>query len=218
MAVPVIILTLFMALVIFNLLYIKVSIRSELILNQQEQYFKLVVDPVWRKFRYENEIFIPHDVNAWTGLWPSNKKKKRETGRFKHGPVSEYYRLFLSGMRHLVVQKLNWKTVVGLDDIMYTAVACGGIWALKGSVAGMLGNICQLRQLNLAVEPAYNHYSISSRADCIFKMRIVYIMLIASRILIIILRGYYHGVTAGKAEPSYRRPDENRHGSYKANG
>jgi len=134
-------------------------------------------------------------------LHPTSKKRNTPINPFKDiHAVLNLGRLFF---KHMAVEKLDWRTRLGLDDIMYTAVACGGIWTAKGTITGMIGSFSRLHDLNLEVEPDYLHKEISSSLFCILKMRIVYIMFIICYILLLYVRGYWHGFTTRKTEPSY---------------
>ncbi|MGE5391442.1 MAG: DUF2953 domain-containing protein [Deltaproteobacteria bacterium] len=131
------------------------------------------------------------------------KKKQDKPARYLNVAFSDYYRLFRLFMSHLVLESFNWQTSLGLDDPMHTALACGGVWAFKGNFIGMLSHFSSLERVQLEVQPVYEDTGLSSRLDSIFKIRIVYIMLIIILASFISVRGYIDGYSARKAKPSH---------------
>lgn len=213
-----------LVLIVFNMLYLRFQLTYDLLFAEREKYLCIGVIPVFKRFKWEKKISAPASAGEWldlaTGLIgsrsskeknredavPKNNKGRKRTNSDRHIlkiPFRDYYHLFRILLSHVILEKLDWRTSLGLDDAMNTALACGGIWAFKGNFMGLVSHFSSLEQVELAVEPVYNQTGISSQLDSIFKIRIVYIMLIIIVATFISVRGYINGRAAGKAQPSY---------------
>jgi hypothetical protein len=147
-------------------------------------------------------------------LWYKRKKKKK-SDRIRNRFLA-YFRVLNYIFRYSVVEKLEWKSCLGLNEAMLTAVTSGGLWALKGMLAGFISSRMRLVDLKLEVEPDYNSDKLVSNINCIFKIRIAHIILIALLFVVLTGRRYLDGWTrtGGKIHSSYRRLNENSHAGY----
>jgi|GEM_PF-880208 len=212
------------ALIILNMLYLRFQFTYDLLFAEREKRLCIGVIPVFKRFRWEKKISAPASPGEWLDLAAdfidsrNSKEKNREEadqkkikGRKRTNPgrhilkipFADYYRLLRMLLSHVVLEKLDWQTSLGLDDAMNTALACGGVWAFKGNFMGLVSHLSSLEQVELGVEPVYNQTGFSSQLDSIFKIRIVYIMLIIIVGTFISVRGYINGRAARKAQPSY---------------
>ncbi|NLW90656.1 MAG: DUF2953 domain-containing protein [Syntrophomonadaceae bacterium] len=212
---------LLLLLLAFNLLYVKVKFSYDLRYVGQEKSIKLVFIPIFDRFRWEKNITAPGTAGDWINIaagvlekksaddQPVAKKqapansKRNKPARFLDVPIKDYYKLFRMFMSHLVLVKFTWQTSIGLDDPMHTALACGGIWTIKGNFIGIFSHYSSIEQVDLQVWPVYDDSGLSSKLDSIFKIRIVYIMFIIILASIISIRGYIDGYSARKAQPSH---------------
>ncbi len=211
-----------LVLVFLNLIFIKAELQCDLVYGQEEKCITLCFIPVWRRFQWRKVMEIPESLPELFQMLMNigQKRQERTPQRPEHDQRKskarvqpslrnklkswpDYWRLFRLFMRHLVLENFDWKTRMGLDDAMHTALACGGLWAVKGNLIGLICCFTQLEHVDLRVDPVYSHSYFSTRLDCIFKIRIVYIMLIISYVCFIIMRGYWNGFTAGETEPSH---------------
>lgn len=203
----------------FNLLYVKVKFAYDLCYTDGQKTVGISFVPIFDRFRWEKVIAAPVSAGEWidlatamiekrsTGNKPDTDHKKTVTSdmkrnkptRFLNVSFSNYYRLFRLFMSHLVLEKFHWETSLGLGDPMQTALACGGIWAFKGNFMGMVSHFSSIEQVGLQVQPVYDDTGLSSKLDSIFKIRIVYIMLIIISASFISVRGYIDGYSARKA-------------------
>ncbi|HCF50906.1 MAG TPA: hypothetical protein DER60_11540 [Syntrophomonas sp.] len=77
-------------------------------------------------------------------------------------------------LKQLGVQKVTWRSWLGLDDAMLTAIGSGALWALKGAVINYLSRVSVIRAFQLEVNPDFCAFRCSSQLDCIFKIRLVH--------------------------------------------
>jgi len=82
------------------------------------------------------------------------------------------------GLKYLIVDNLEWKSVVGTQDALHTALGTGACWALKGAIIGVLSSRCRLGRLVLDVRPDFMTPAFFSRLTCILKIRTVHIIII----------------------------------------
>ena len=191
-----------LVLLILLLFYIKVSISLELAANPGNTILTIKVTSAFKKMQkkyllrdYFNTIlnYLDYPLNK-------NKKKPKEKAPI---PPGSYYRMFNLVTRYLVVEQLDWRSYLGLDDAMYTAIGSGSLWAVKGALIGFLSSKSKLQDVHIQVEPEFNQEKLVSNLYCILKMRIAHIILISVYFLVLIVRGYFNGFATGKAEPSH---------------
>jgi len=74
--------------------------------------------------------------------------------------------------------RLQWRTVVGLEEAAATAWAAGLIWAIKGYLLCFLDRRYGLPRsvARVGVEPVFTGMRLDTAFDCIFKMRVGYII------------------------------------------
>lgn len=210
---------LILVLVVFNLIYVRIKFKYDLRYTQEEKSLTVVFVPIIQRFMWEKKMVAPGEASEWIDLIAAILNKKSDKSKTKNkaeelkrkAPNSvklklafrDYYKLFRAFMSHLVLERFEWKTCLGLDDAMHTALACGGIWAFKGNMLALVSHFSSLEEVELGVEPVYNQSGFTSQLDSIMKIRIVYIMLIICYASFISIRGYINGRTARKAQPSY---------------
>ena len=109
------------------------------------------------------------------------------------------YDMFKNVLGHIVVDKLDWKTTVGCQDAFYTAISTGLLWALKGTYIAMLSSKCRLNHIRLEVRPDFTSPAFLSNFICIFKIRIVHIIIMSMRLK---FRRCMNGFTARNSSTS----------------
>ncbi len=83
-------------------------------------------------------------------------------------------------LKQLGVQKVIWRTWLGLDDAMLTAVGSGALWGLKGAAVSHLNRFSVIRACKLEVNPDFCAWRCTSQLDCIFKIRLVHYIYIVN--------------------------------------
>ncbi|SEM38324.1 Protein of unknown function [Mesobacillus persicus] len=73
----------------------------------------------------------------------------------------------------VIVRKFEWHTGVGIGDAAATGVICGGVWAAKGSLVGLISNLMKLRvKPVLTVTPFFQQFTTKIQLKCIFQIRV----------------------------------------------
>lgn len=83
-------------------------------------------------------------------------------------------------LKQLGVQRVLWRSWLGLDDAMLTAVGSGALWGIKGAALSYFNRISIIRACKLEVNPDFNTLRCTSQLDCIFKIRLVHYIYIVN--------------------------------------
>nr|WP_239094156.1 DUF2953 domain-containing protein [Bacillus sp. B15-48] len=71
------------------------------------------------------------------------------------------------------VKKLEWHTAVGIGEAASTAVLCGAIWSVKGSIIGLISNYMRMKEMPVVtVTPIFQQTLSQIQLKCIFQIRI----------------------------------------------
>lgn len=107
-------------------------------------------------------------------------------------------------LKQIRISELQWHTIIGTGDAMYTGLSIGCIWTLKGTLITLLGRAGQTARIRVEVQPDFEGQHISSELTCIFKLRIAHIILIVIRMTAYKIGRYLDGYTAtGKPRSSH---------------
>ncbi len=119
-------------------------------------------------------------------------------------PLMQSIKIITIFLKHIYIQEFRWHTIIGTGDAMYTALSIGSLWALKGMLISDLTFRSTSKTVIVNVQPDFDNKRIYSDLNCIFRIRIVHIMLIAIHIICFKIRRYINGyTTAGKPQPSH---------------
>jgi hypothetical protein len=82
------------------------------------------------------------------------------------------------------VKQFDWHSVVGVGDAAYTGMMTGAIWAVKGSIIGILSHYFRVIDIpRILVTPDFNQAITQTRLICIFQFRIGNAMLVGIKLL-----------------------------------
>lgn len=191
-------------LILFILLvYFRVTIKASLVSAEPDHQFNMNISSSFGIFK-KDYCYAFEDVLS---LLPGFRSDNDTPGpglatriiQFPHQISKKLYafknNLFLAShfLKWLVIEKIEWKTRAGIEDAMDTAILTGFLWSFKGSVISAVSSRSRLQKLILTNEPDFDKPGINSCLVCILKMRIVHIIIIASLVLALKVRGYLHG-------------------------
>ena len=114
----------------------------------------------------------------------------------------DYNRIGRLSLKYLIIEEIDWETIIGVNNAMHTAIFSGSLWAIKGSLISIISRVSHLKKVSINIKPDFNGNTQWSRLYCILKMRVVHIILIIAYYFILKVRGYLSG-HARKAEPSH---------------
>lgn len=104
--------------------------------------------------------------------------------------------------KRMTLDEINWDTVTGGSDAMVTALKAASIWALKGIFISYISSIATLNHVKIRVTPNFSSSGTSSSLICIFKIRLVHIMIIITHILCFKIRRYFQWKHSGRKVPN----------------
>ncbi len=103
----------------------------------------------------------PHDVMT-------NLKNFREI----LGHVFELNRIIKKFLNKVSVKKFEWSTIIGVGDALYTGVASGALWAVKGSLLGLASDYLSFKEMpQIMVHPNFNQMMTRTDLSCMFQFR-----------------------------------------------
>lgn len=81
-------------------------------------------------------------------------------------------------LKKVSVEKFEWQSTIGLGDAVYTGVAAGTLWSIKGGIIGVISHYLRMKEMpKLAVQPNFQQMITSTNLLCMFQFRIGYAML-----------------------------------------
>lgn len=98
--------------------------------------------------------------------------------------VVKFHHIARNFLRKVNVKRVEWHTVIGVGDAAYTAVATGGIWAIKGSIIGIISHYMKLKEMpRMTVTPYFQYRVTQTRFRCMIHFRIGQAMLAGLKLI-----------------------------------
>jgi hypothetical protein len=86
--------------------------------------------------------------------------------------------------KRVTIQKFEWQSAIGVGDAVYTGVAAGALWSVKGAIIGVLSNYLRMKEMpKIMVHPNFQQMITSTDLLCMFQFRIGYAMLAGIKIV-----------------------------------
>jgi len=76
------------------------------------------------------------------------------------------------------IRIIRWRSVVGLDDAMHTALTAGTLWIIKGWILALLSCLSRLHRPQIEVIPAFDGRRAESTLHCEISLRLAYLVVI----------------------------------------
>ncbi|RSK53039.1 DUF2953 domain-containing protein [Bacillus canaveralius] len=91
--------------------------------------------------------------------------------------MGQLHRILKNFLKQIAIKHLEWHSVVGVGDAASTAVLTGGIWALKGSIIGMISSYMKLKMMPvLSIAPGFQQVISETSFTCMLQFRIGHAM------------------------------------------
>ncbi|MFC3883238.1 DUF2953 domain-containing protein [Bacillus songklensis] len=85
---------------------------------------------------------------------------------------------------HISVERIRWNTMIGIGDAMYTGVAVGMAWSLKGLIISLISRYMRLKDPPIMqVIPSFQSPVSETRFQCMISFRIGHAIVTSLRIL-----------------------------------
>jgi hypothetical protein len=87
-------------------------------------------------------------------------------------------------MKKILIKHFEWHSLVGVGDAAHTGIITGALWAIKGSIMGMLSHFLRLKEMpELSITPHFQMALIQTHISCIFQFRIGYAILAGLKLI-----------------------------------
>ena len=110
---------------------------------------------------------------------------KKYLSIYQNQPYSKILRMLLDKS---TAMKLKWKTNIGCQDAMQTALSAGFFWSIKGVLVALLSKNYKLKNLSLDVRPDFSKSVLLSNFNCILSIRMVHYIFIAIYAIVLKVR------------------------------
>jgi energy-coupling factor transporter transmembrane protein EcfT len=98
--------------------------------------------------------------------------------------VVQLHEIVQSFLKKVSIKKLEWHTLFGAGDAAHTGMLIGVIWALKGSILGVLSKYFRLKNYpQFTVTPHFQFTVVQSKLSCIFQFRIGHAILAGLKLI-----------------------------------
>jgi hypothetical protein len=87
-------------------------------------------------------------------------------------------------LKKVTIQRFEWQSAIGVGDAVYTGVAAGALWSVKGAIIGVLSNYLRMKEMpKIMVQPNFQQMVTSTDLLCMFQFRIGHAMLAGLKIV-----------------------------------
>jgi len=200
--IPVIIITLLLSYVKFNIIYIFYNSKSRL--KVSTSYFFGLFKPELIPDGGNNDNKKNHRT--------IEKNKEDSNSFFSLQKIDNYKDIIYYITDKSIIEKLSWRTKIGYEDPFILSIIYGSIWWIKSIINSLVLSKLNIEKINIEVNPYYNVNLFNTRFNCIIKIRMVYIINVWIRLLKINKGGGSNDRT------SYRGIDEDNNEQSKRDG
>ncbi|CAI9393817.1 DUF2953 domain-containing protein [Bacillus sp. T2.9-1] len=92
--------------------------------------------------------------------------------------VVQFHRIVRSFLAKLTIKHIEWSSIVGLGDAAHTGMISGAIWAVKGSIIGIISNYMKLKDMpKINIYPQFQGMASETLFSCMIQFRIGHAMM-----------------------------------------
>ena len=120
--------------------------------------------------------------------WRCRKPKAIKQGMMLRREIKR--RSWLSRMTRSAVniRMIRWRSVVGLDDAMHTALTAGTLWSFKGWILALASCLSRLHRQHIEVIPDFDRRRVETTFHCEISFRLAHLLVIMPVIYILFRR------------------------------
>lgn len=94
------------------------------------------------------------------------------------------HRIIRKFLKKVVVKDIEWHSVIGIGDAAHTGLITGAIWAVKGSIVGIISNYMQLKEVpTVTITPNFQFVVSQTSFKCMIQFRIGHAMFAGIKLL-----------------------------------
>ncbi|MDD4334435.1 MAG: DUF2953 domain-containing protein [Desulfotomaculaceae bacterium] len=104
--------------------------------------------------------------------------------------IKRYHPVIVYLFRHIKLSRFHWQTEIGAEDPSQTGILTGTAWGIKGFVLSFAYQMFAVHEANpvINVTPNFKKACFNTSLDCIFEVRIGYIIFTSLKALAIRLK------------------------------
>lgn len=104
--------------------------------------------------------------------------------------IKKYYPVILYLFSHVKLRRFHWRTEIGVGEPSQTGILTGTAWGLKGIMLSFIYHVFSAGGTNpvINVSPNFKKACFNTNLDCIFEVRIGYIIFTSFKALVIRLK------------------------------
>jgi len=164
------------------ILFLKINIVVEYKIGGQNNRFEIS----FFVFKKRIKLKIPKQKNKKNGIFEDYKKiiQNIEKSKNHYEKNKEIIRKILRYIKcRIPIEKLELVAVIGTGNASYTAILAGIAWSAAGILASILHSFTDVKEKRVEIRPDFTGKKFSLELFCIFKVKIVYIIVIGLMIL-----------------------------------
>jgi len=98
--------------------------------------------------------------------------------------VVGFHRIIRSFLSKVIIKNIEWSSIVGLGDAAHTGAISGAIWAVKGSVIGIISQYMRMQNMpKINIYPQFQRVASETLFTCMFQFRIGHAMFAGIKII-----------------------------------
>lgn len=193
-------------LLIITVILTKVKILLYYYHNNDNDHLKIEFKAWFGLIKYKKEIpLIKIDDNSPTivtketkSAGPLGNAEKKDTKQYSAEDllhslqdtkellthVVSLHRIVRKFLSKITVKELTWHSLVGIGDAAYTGMLTGALWALKGSIIGLISHYMKLKTAPaMSITPHFQFAVSQTVISCIFQFRIGHAMVAGIKLI-----------------------------------
>nr|WP_251025959.1 DUF2953 domain-containing protein [Bacillus sp. ISL-47] len=98
--------------------------------------------------------------------------------------IVSLHRIIRNFLRHVTIRKLEWHTFAGIGDAAHTGMLTGALWAIKGSIIGLVSHYMKLKAPpDITITPHFQFAVSQTAFSCMIHFRVGHAMLAGIKLI-----------------------------------
>ncbi len=117
-------------------------------------------------------------AQGWRSMALPAIRKQIKQGMMLRREIKRRPWLFRMMRSAVNIRMIRWRSVVGFDDAMHTALTAGTLWTLKGWILALLSCLSRLHRPQIEVVPNFDGRRMESIFHCEISLRLAYLSVV----------------------------------------
>jgi hypothetical protein len=161
---------------------LKINIVIEYSKGGKNNHFEISFFVFKKRFRYE--IKDKNEKIDRVDTYYQKIMQNIENSKSFYGKNQEIIKKIMNYLKcRICIEKLEFSAVIGTGNASYTAILTGIAWSVAGILVSILHSFTNVKDKRVEIKPDFTGKKFNLELYCIFKVRIVYIIVIGLMIL-----------------------------------